>query len=96
MGVKVGRFGSKNGHAYEVRLSGNSVESGEILLGVPPVTISMAAGEHKFCGFKFIPSICTFFAEDSSDFLDCFGVDNFLAAILTVENRNRHTPFSLT
>lgn len=57
MGVKVGQFGSKNGHTYEVRLSGNSVESGEILLGVPPVTISMAAGEHKFCGFKSTTAI---------------------------------------
>ena len=52
MGIKKGRFVSKSGDTYEVRLSGNSVIGGDILLGVPPVTISMAAGEHKFCGFK--------------------------------------------
>lgn len=52
MGTKKGRFVSKSGDTYEVRLSGNSVIGGDIILGVPPVTISMAAGEHKFCGFK--------------------------------------------
>lgn len=52
MGIKKGRFVSKSGDTYEVRLSGNSVIGGYILFGVPPVTISMAAGEHKFCGFK--------------------------------------------
>lgn len=57
MAVKKGQFVSKNGHTYEVRLSGNSVEGGDILLGVPPVTISMAAGEHKFCGFKSTTAI---------------------------------------
>lgn len=57
MAVKKGQFVSKNGHTYEVRLSGTSVEGGDILLGVPPVTISMAAGEHKFCGFKSTTAI---------------------------------------
>ena len=52
MGVKKGQFVSKNGHTYEVRLSGTNVGNADILLGVPPVVISMAAGEHKFCGFK--------------------------------------------
>ncbi len=52
MGVKKGQFVSKNGHTYEVRLSGTNVGNADILFGVPPIVISMAAGEHKFCGFK--------------------------------------------
>ena len=52
MGVKSGRFVSKNGHTYEVRISGNNVADADLTLGVPPVIISMAAGDHKFVGFK--------------------------------------------
>lgn len=52
MGIKLGRFVSKNGSTYEVRISGNNVADAELTFGVPPVIISMAAGDHKFCGFK--------------------------------------------
>lgn len=52
MGVKVGRFMSVSGTEYEVRLTGETVVGGDIALGVPPVVISMAEGEHKFVGFK--------------------------------------------
>lgn len=52
MGVKIGQFTSRSGHAYEVRLTGNTVADGNIDLGIPPATISMGAGAHKFCGYK--------------------------------------------
>lgn len=52
MAVKQGNFCGMNGHVYRVTLSGDTVTSGLLTLGVPPATISMAAGEHKFCGFK--------------------------------------------
>ena len=52
MGIKSGRFTGRNGHEYEVALVGASVVTDTINLGIPPATISMAAGEHKFCGFK--------------------------------------------
>jgi hypothetical protein len=52
MGAKIGQFTSRSGHAYEVRLTGNTVADGNIDLGIPPATISMSAGAHKFCGFK--------------------------------------------
>lgn len=52
MGTRTGSFTSRNGHDYQVQLVGDSVVSGTIELGVPPVVISMAAGEHKHCGFK--------------------------------------------
>lgn len=49
---KIGRFTSRNGHTYAVKFSGDWVVEAELTLGVPPVVISMAAGEHKYCGFK--------------------------------------------
>lgn len=52
MGIKSGRFTGRNGHEYEVALVGATVATATIDLGIPPATISMAAGEHKFCGFK--------------------------------------------
>lgn len=54
MATKVGRFVSKNGHTYEVKFSGDKITSStnNLELGVPPVVISMAAGETKFEGFK--------------------------------------------
>lgn len=52
MGIKSGRFMGRNGHEYEVALVGATVATATIELGIPPATISMAAGEHKFCGFK--------------------------------------------
>lgn len=52
MGIKSGRFTGRNGHEYEVALVGATVATDTIELGIPPATISMAAGEHKFCGFK--------------------------------------------
>lgn len=52
MGIKSGRFTGRNGHEYEVALVGATVATATIKLGIPPATISMAAGEHKFCGFK--------------------------------------------
>lgn len=52
MGIKSGRFTGRNGHEYEVALVGATVATSTIELGIPPATISMAAGEHKFCGFK--------------------------------------------
>jgi hypothetical protein len=52
MGAKIGQFTSRSGHAYEVRLTGNTVADGNIDLGIPPATISMSAGAHKFCGYK--------------------------------------------
>ena len=52
MGIKSGRFTGRNGHEYEVALVGATVETATIELGIPAATISMAAGEHKFCGFK--------------------------------------------
>lgn len=52
MGIKSGRFTGRNGHEYEVALVGDTVATDTINLGVPPATISMTAGEHKFCGFK--------------------------------------------
>ena len=51
MGAKVGRFVSLNGHEYEVRLEGQVFDA-ELEFGVPPVVVSMAQGEHKYCGFK--------------------------------------------
>lgn len=52
MGIKSGRFVSKNGHTYDVRISGDNVADAGLTFGVPPVIISMSAGDHKFCGFK--------------------------------------------
>lgn len=52
MGLKSGRFTGRNGHEYEVAIGGDTVTTDAINLGIPPATISMAAGEHKFCGFK--------------------------------------------
>lgn len=52
MGIKSGRFTGRNGHEYEVAFVGSTVATDTIELGIPPATISMAAGEHKFCGFK--------------------------------------------
>lgn len=52
MGIKSGRFKGRNGHEYEVALVGATVATATIDLGIPAATISMAAGEHKFCGFK--------------------------------------------
>lgn len=52
MGVKSGRFTGRNGHEYKVALVGATVATDTIDLGIPPATISMAAGEHKFNGFK--------------------------------------------
>ncbi|MBQ2436322.1 MAG: hypothetical protein II269_09365 [Bacteroidaceae bacterium] len=52
MGIKSCRFTGRNGHEYEVALVGATVATATINLGIPPATISMAAGEHKFCGFK--------------------------------------------
>ena len=52
MGIKSGRFTGRNGHEYEVALVGARVATDTIELGIPPATISMAAGEHKFNGFK--------------------------------------------
>ena len=53
MAAKSGSFVGKNGHTYLVTLSGDSVGSGSLVLaGESPVVISMAAGEHKFCGMK--------------------------------------------
>lgn len=52
MGIKSGRFTGRNGHEYEVALVGATVATATIDLGIPPATISMAAGEHKFNGFK--------------------------------------------
>lgn len=52
MGLKSGRFTGRNGHEYEVTIGGDTVATDAINLGIPPATISMAAGEHKFCGFK--------------------------------------------
>lgn len=52
MGIKSGRFTGRNGHEYEVALVGATVATATLELGIPPATISMAAGEHKFCGFK--------------------------------------------
>lgn len=52
MGTKSGDFAGKNGHEYVVELEGANVEHAALTLGVPPVIISMAAGEHKFNGFK--------------------------------------------
>lgn len=52
MAVKFGEFVGKNGHEYVVEIEGANVEYGEVTLGVPPVTISMAASEHKGVGYK--------------------------------------------
>lgn len=52
MGTKSGQFKSRNGRTYTVAFTGDSVSNGYLLLGVPPVVLSMAPGEHKFCGFK--------------------------------------------
>ena len=52
MGIRTGRFTSIEGREYLVEFTGDSVKSAELVLGVPPVVISMAPGEHKFCGFK--------------------------------------------
>ena len=52
MGVKRGSFVSVDGETYEVTFTGDSVIDGTLELSVPPVIISMAAGEHKFVGFK--------------------------------------------
>ena len=63
MAVKKGQFVSKSGDTYEVRFSGDSVIGGDIMLGVPPVVISMAAGEHKFCGFKSTTAVVNILAD---------------------------------
>lgn len=53
MAAKSGQFVGLNGHAYRVTLSGDSVTAGELVLaGEAPCVIAMAAGEHKFVGFK--------------------------------------------
>lgn len=52
MGTRTGRFTSIEGREYLVEFTGDSVKNAELVLGVPPVVISMAPGEHKFCGFK--------------------------------------------
>lgn len=52
MGIKRATFVGGNGNTYEVTFEGDNLSSGDLTLGVPPVTISMAAGKHKFCGFK--------------------------------------------
>lgn len=52
MGIKSGRFTGRNEHEYEVALVGATVATATVELGIPPATISMAAGEHKFNGFK--------------------------------------------
>lgn len=52
MGVKFGRFTGRNGHEYEVRISGASVTNGEVQLSSTPAYVAMAAGERKFCGYK--------------------------------------------
>lgn len=43
---------SRNGRRYSVQFLGDSVQNADIVFGVPPVVLSMARGEHKFCGFK--------------------------------------------
>lgn len=52
MGAKIGAFKTKDNRQYEVRISGASVVDSEIDLGIPPVVISMSAGDVKYCGFK--------------------------------------------
>ena len=52
MATKYGDFVGKNGHEYVVEFEGANVEHAALTFGVPPVIISMAAGEHKFNGFK--------------------------------------------
>lgn len=52
MGVKSGSFTSRDGRTYVVKFSGESVIDGELLLGVPPVVLSMSSSERKFVGFK--------------------------------------------
>ena len=52
MGVKRGEFMTIDGAITSVEFSGENVIDGTLKMGVPPVTISMAAGPHKFCGFK--------------------------------------------
>lgn len=53
MATKSGSFKGRNGHTYQVALSGDSVGSGSLVFaGGSPVVIGMASGEHKFCGLK--------------------------------------------
>lgn len=64
MGAKVGRFASIDGREYVVRFEGSMVVDAELELGVPPVVISMAQGEHKFCGFKSTTATVTIVTDD--------------------------------
>lgn len=52
MGRKSGAFKSRSGRTISVAIYGNSVDNGTLQFSVPPVVLSMAAGQHKFCGFK--------------------------------------------
>lgn len=88
MGVKKGKFVSKNGHTYEVRLSGTNVGNADILLGVPPVVISMAAGEHKFCGFKSTTALVNILTDVPLIDLYASGVRDIR---LTVEDKTAST-----
>ena len=52
MGRKAGAFKSRSGRTISVAIYGDSVDNGSLQFSVPPVVLSMAAGQHKFCGFK--------------------------------------------
>ena len=99
MGIKVGQFGSKNGHTYEVRIEGNTVNDDTIDLGVPPVTISMAAGSSKYCGYKSTTAVINIVTEKLmtdlyADMANPINVTVFDLTTGEVEFAGRVTPFS--
>ena len=54
-----------------------------------------AGGQKVLCG-ALKPGVCALFAENFGHLEHCSFVDDFLAALIAVENRDRHAPFSLT
>ena len=99
MGIKVGQFGAKNGHTYEVRIEGNFVSDDTIDLGVPPVTISMAAGSSKFCGYKSTTAVINIVTEKMmtdlyADMANPINVTVFDLTTGGVEFAGRVAPFS--
>lgn len=50
--IKSGSFVARDGKKYSVAFDGESVSRETLTFSVPPVVISMAQGEHKYCGFK--------------------------------------------
>lgn len=50
--IKSGSFVARDGKKYSVAIEGDNVWRETLTFSVPPVVISMAQGEHKYCGFR--------------------------------------------